>query len=120
MRPNPVAELTDADNEPFLGTLTPEAWVGLAVEAIASEWYSFDTATELHNLIKKGSPSSALVTRALLSSGSIEGKAADRIERAAIGAPATAQNLSVPIVNVPPQNAPNESSKGGNPPRRGF
>ena len=116
MRPNAVGELTDEENEPFLGTLTHEAWVGLSVEAIASEWYSFDTATNLLELVKKSSPSSALVSRALLSSGSIEGAARRDLKEALIGAPQTASNLSVPIINAQPQVPPQPAPQ----PKRGF
>ena len=117
MRPNPVGELTDEENENFLGTLTDEAWVGLSVEAIASEWYSFDTATDMMNLLKKTSPSGALMRRAMLSSGSIEGKARSDIKEALIGSPAQQSNLSVPIVNMQPGQA-SEAPK--QPPRRGL
>lgn len=117
MRANPVGELTDEENEPFLGTLTHEAWVGLSVEAVASDWYSFDTATNLMNLLKKSSPSASLVSRALLSSGSIEGAARRDLKEALIGAPQQASSLSVPIINAQPAQTPPPAPQK---PSRGF
>lgn len=99
MRPQAHQELTDEENEKILGTLTHETWVGLSVEIVASEWYRLDTDLSYLDEIDV-SPATRLIHEARLSSGSIGGEHRKDLKEAIIGAPASATNLSVPIVNA--------------------
>lgn len=113
MRPSAHQELTDEENERILGTLTHEAWVGLSVENIASDWYRLDTDLEYLKNIKN--PAEKLVHEARLSSGSIEGAHRRDLKEAIIGAVPQGGSLSVPIINQPVAQAPQVAEK-----KRGF
>ena len=67
-------ELTNPENEKFIGTLTPRAWAKLTVLATRADFYGLNVE-ELRELTKKGvDPVSFLLHEARQSSGSILGE----------------------------------------------
>lgn len=131
-RPGAHEELTDPENEKVLGTLTPEAWRGLSVEAVAAKWYANQVAVarasqEWHPLNpwrveevsglparpeQRENPLASLIHEARQSSGSIRGEHRKDLKDAIIGAPQQTVGLSVPV------QEPVKAEAGQ--PKRGF
>lgn len=87
-------DLIDPDNTDVLGTLTSEAWRGLAVEEIAADWYDLDDSPE--RLAGRTAPLRNLISKARRTSGSVKGKHREDLRDAIIGSPAQSVGFSVP------------------------
>lgn len=102
----PTAPLTDKKHEPFLGTLTPKTWKGLAVEAIAADWFDISNLDTDFEKLRKCNPTKQLVQEARLSSGSIHGGHRHDITKALVGAnPVMGMPLSSDRDDAPPEDS---------------
>jgi len=105
VRPTNADEMVDKENSKILGSLTHEAWKGLAVEGVAAKWYSLETDQELEaRLLEAEHPLQHLIDDARQSSGSVGGEHRKDLRDVLIGSPQQATNLSVPIVNAQTAN----------------